>query len=126
MDFNEYKTKIDNIKNYASDNNIPVEQVEAILEECLCLLDTKVSSRLIKALRVVKLLGIFLLVIVSSVFILYNHPQTHNVLLRNLQNFIYPGLRVFRKIAVPVISAYPSLTGEYESIFFYFIFLSFY
>lgn len=113
MNTNHYKKEIDNIINYAKKNDISEEQVNKIFNECFHLLETKSSSRLKFILRFIKWLTIISFVLVSSGFVLYNHPKTHNILLRNVQNFIYPGLRIFRKFAVPVITVYPFLTGKF-------------
>ncbi|XP_014211584.1 uncharacterized protein LOC106641617 [Copidosoma floridanum] len=114
MDSNEYKIEVQSILSYALNNNIPPEQADKIFQECFCLLDIKVHSRIITALKWLKFVGTLFCVIFLSTFILYNHPQTHSLLLRNLQGYIYPGFRIFRKLAVPVISTYPSLTEWYD------------
>ncbi|XP_003425658.1 uncharacterized protein LOC100680523 [Nasonia vitripennis] len=114
MSTNHYKKEIDNIVNYAKKNNISEEQVNKIFNECFYLLETKSSSRLQFILKFIKWLTIISFLLITSGFVLYNHPKTHNILLRNVQNLIYPGLRIFRKFAVPVITVYPSLTEWYD------------
>ena len=109
---NEYEKEIDDIKEYAIKNNISEDQVNKIIKDCFILLEDKTSRCITFILRILKLSSIVSIMLLISLLILYNHPKTHNILLRNLQNVIYPGLRVFRKAAVPVITLYPSLTGN--------------
>ncbi|KAK2582305.1 hypothetical protein KPH14_004644 [Odynerus spinipes] len=45
---------------------------------------------------------------------LYNHPSSNTIILRNLQSSIYPGLKILRKIAVPIIDKYPALSELYD------------
>jgi hypothetical protein len=112
MESIRYKKEIQDIKEYAIKNNVSEDQVNKVFKECFYLLEVKTSTRITIALKLLKYCSIILLIIISSIVILYNHPKTHNILLRNLQNFIYPGLRILRKFAVPVITTYPSLTGD--------------
>lgn len=121
MSTNHYKKEIENIVTYAKKNNIPEEQVNKIFNECFYLLETKSSSQLKFILKFIKWLIIILFLLVTSGFVLYNHPKTHNILLRNVQNLIYPGLRIFRKFAVPVITVYPSLSGKLITLNFFLI-----
>lgn len=107
----QYKKRIDNIKEYAVKNGVSSAEAEKIFKDCLGTIKSKTSSKtnILKLLKYT--VGIFLIIILFT-FVLYNHPKTHNVLLRNLQSFIYPGLRAFRKLAIPIITLCPSLTGN--------------
>ncbi|KFB43936.1 hypothetical protein ZHAS_00011762 [Anopheles sinensis] len=55
---------------------------------------------------------IFLLMTLFIVFS-YKH-EVSTVVLRNIQSFIYPGMRFWRKATVPIIASYPSLTEYYD------------
>lgn len=44
----------------------------------------------------------------------YNSKYLYSILMCNLQEYIYPGLRLLRRISIPLISLFPSLTGEYK------------
>ncbi|XP_044729542.1 uncharacterized protein LOC123292893 [Chrysoperla carnea] len=46
--------------------------------------------------------------------ILYHHQPTLSLVMRNVQGFIYPGLKILRLLSVPIISAYPSLSELYD------------
>lgn len=44
-------------------------------------------------------------------FILFHKHETASIFLRHIQIFIYPGMKLWRKLTLPIISRYPSLTG---------------
>lgn len=111
MDFNEYQEEVQNIKDFANENDISEDEVNKIFAQCFQLLEEKTQTRVTIALKFLKIFGVVLSIGVLCTLVLYNHPKTHNVLLRNVQNFIYPGLKIFRKIAVPVVNVYPLLSG---------------
>ena len=111
MDLNQYKKKIQDLEKYAIKHGIPKNQVEKEFKMCLKTLKAT-SSVKATICQFFKFCSYVCFGILICILILYNHPQTHNVLLRNLQNFIYPGLRIFRKAAIPVISTYPYLSGK--------------
>lgn len=55
------------------------------------------------------------LILIFTIFlsiILTYKTETTNILLRNAQTFIYPGMKFWRKLAIPVITQFPELTGE--------------
>ena len=109
-----YRKYVTEIQQYAVENGISAAEMNKIFEQCFRKLDLKLAS---KALVIKKPFRIFKYIL-STIFgifvcsiVLYNHPATHTFILRNMQNFIYPGLKVFRKFAVPIVNLYPSLTG---------------
>ncbi|XP_058810896.1 uncharacterized protein LOC131675776 [Phymastichus coffea] len=114
MNLREYQEEVKKIKNFAIKNNVSEDKVNKIFGQCFKSLEEKPQTRVTTVLKFLKIfVAIFLIVILSSL-VLYNHPKTHNVLLRNIQSFIYPGLKIFRKVAVPIITLYPSLTVWYD------------
>lgn len=42
----------------------------------------------------------------------YNCKTIYSSLICNLQEYIYPGLRLLRRMSIPLISLFPSLTGK--------------
>lgn len=52
------------------------------------------------------------ILIVIIIIILYNLRSIYNAIFCNLQEYIYPGLRLFRHISIPFISLFPSLSGK--------------
>lgn len=53
---------------------------------------------------------IFVFTIFLSILLTYK-TETSNILLRNVQTFIYPGMKFWRKLSIPVITQFPELTG---------------
>lgn len=44
----------------------------------------------------------------------YNSKYMYSTMMCSLQEYIYPGLRLLRRISIPLISLFPSLTGKYQ------------
>lgn len=53
---------------------------------------------------------LFILVIVVGCFT-YNYKTIYSCVLSHLQEYIYPGLKLLRRISIPFLSLFPSLTG---------------
>lgn len=51
---------------------------------------------------------------IFAMILLTYKTETSNILLRNLQTFIYPGMKIWRKLAIPVITQFPELTGLFS------------
>lgn len=45
-------------------------------------------------------------------FVAYNFKSIYSCFLCNVQEYIYPGYRLLRKISIPFLSLFPSLTGK--------------
>lgn len=52
---------------------------------------------------------VLMIALAISYVVIYNS----NVILSNLQEFIYPGLHTLRKLAIPIVSLFPAITGTY-------------
>ncbi|XP_015595946.1 uncharacterized protein LOC107268077 isoform X1 [Cephus cinctus] len=114
IDLEEYKRRVVEIKRQAYENDINEIEVEKIFDEVFEMLEARQASKSCNLIMMIKSLIFLVFALILGMISLYNHPSTHNILLRNLQNFIYPGMKVFRKLAVPIISNYPSLTEFYD------------
>lgn len=53
---------------------------------------------------------VFVLLTLFTLFV-YKH-EASSIILRNIQTYIYPGMKMWRKLTVPIISNYPILTGR--------------
>lgn len=113
MDVSRYKKGVKEIKDFAASHDISEDEVDKIFQECFQLLETRTSTKIQLLFKIFKIILVILIFSFTSLLVLYNHPLTHSIFLRNLQEYIYPGLRMFRKLAVPIISAYPSMTGTF-------------
>ncbi|XP_012279722.1 uncharacterized protein LOC105699377 [Orussus abietinus] len=111
---NEYERYVVEIRSYAKENNITETEINEIFEDCFCLLKRKYAKRTIDLAKIVRIVVASILILCLCLVFIYNHPYSHRFLLRNLQDFIYPGMRVLRKFAVPVITTFPWLTEFYD------------
>lgn len=97
-----------NLKNYGNVNNNPKRNL---------------ASRII---FLFKLTFIFTIIFVL-VFILLNHHQpTLSLVLRNVQGFIYPSLKLLRLFAMPIIKVFPTLSGNFKQIIIYYYYYNIY
>jgi hypothetical protein len=61
---------------------------------------------------IVKIIFIVLLMLtIACLFITYHKP-TYNLVVRNVQELIYPIMKCLRRITLPVVKALPSVTGN--------------
>ncbi|XP_055632520.1 uncharacterized protein LOC129772995 [Toxorhynchites rutilus septentrionalis] len=77
--------------------------------------DKNTSRILLKTVieRKKKIINFIFVLLTLFIVFSYKH-EVSTVVLRNIQSFIYPGMRVWRKVAVPIIANYPSLTEYYD------------
>lgn len=45
---------------------------------------------------------------------LHRSPSVHNYVERNVQEMIYPGMKFFRKLILPIVTTFPTLTAWYD------------
>ncbi|XP_043268183.1 uncharacterized protein [Venturia canescens] len=113
----DYRRYVTEINEYAAANGISTAETNEIFEQCFYTLDVKFSKKVSlfrKIFRLCRNLLTVIFILIFCVVLLYNHQSTHKIVLRNIQNFIYPGLKLLRTIAVPIIKRFPSLTEFYD------------
>ncbi|XP_072942159.1 uncharacterized protein [Epargyreus clarus] len=54
------------------------------------------------------------LITLTVLCMVYNYKAIYSYLICNLQEYIYPGLRLIRKLSIPFISLFPALTELYQ------------
>ncbi|XP_057335708.1 uncharacterized protein LOC130674408 isoform X1 [Microplitis mediator] len=117
INYKNYENYINEIRNYAKISEVSDKELDKIFDECFDELEKQIYSKRGICNLIIKLIKIFLilsfLLFIFFVVIYYN-PYLRSFFLRNLQNYIYPGFYIFRKLAVPVITRYPSLTEYYD------------
>ncbi|XP_017757966.1 PREDICTED: uncharacterized protein LOC108549197 [Eufriesea mexicana] len=106
-----YKKQLEKIHQYARENGITDIEIDKALQNSFHILEKK--NRKVNFCVHIKRVIIILFIIVMC-FIFFDQKFLAAVLLRNLQNSIYPGLKLFRKIAVPIIQQHPSLSELYD------------
>uniref|UniRef100_A0A182JRN7 Uncharacterized protein n=1 Tax=Anopheles christyi TaxID=43041 RepID=A0A182JRN7_9DIPT len=77
--------------------------------------DKHTSRTLLKTVieRKKKIINFIFLLLTLFVVFSYKH-EVSTVVLRNIQSFIYPGMRFWRKATVPIIASYPALSEYYD------------
>lgn len=77
--------------------------------------DKNTSRILLKTVidRKKKIINFIFVLLTLFIVFSYKH-EVSTVVLRNIQSLIYPGMRVWRKVTVPIIANYPSLTELYD------------
>ncbi|XP_076765390.1 uncharacterized protein LOC143432574 [Xylocopa sonorina] len=106
-----YKDMLNNIRRYAHKNGISDTEIDKVLQESFHILEKKKQKFNI---RFCLKCSITISFIIVASLISFDKKSMAIVLQRNLQNFIYPGLKLLRRIAVPIIQHYPSLSELYD------------
>lgn len=57
----------------------------------------------------------WILAMLTAIVFLVNHKiEASNFFMRNIQTFIYPGMRAWRRLTLPIIETFPALTKLYD------------
>lgn len=117
----QYKNDIMNLVQSAK-KLIPRNKQDQIFSECFyslknneqkCIPGQLQSTKISNFLKNIFKLFIFIFILAIFIYILLNfHQPTSSLVLRNVQGFIYPGLKILRHLSVPVIQRFPFLTGK--------------
>ncbi|KAL0112136.1 hypothetical protein PUN28_013408 [Cardiocondyla obscurior] len=112
VDLDKYRESVRQIRQYAAAHNVSEMQTSEIFQICFQQLETKYSKKSNKSLKRLRVTLPFVLIFI---ILLYLNQSWLNILfIRISQNSIYPALYALRKIAVPIISLYPSLSEFYD------------
>ncbi|XP_026283555.1 uncharacterized protein LOC113209985 [Frankliniella occidentalis] len=125
-----YKKKLENVRAFGLESNLSETEICSVMDEymksfmmknSLMTEGTARTSRLLPRARnsmpYLKNFLIFLASFLFSVLIMYivlQHKPTQYFIQSKLQDFIYPGMKVLRKLSLPIISLFPSLTNFYD------------
>ncbi|XP_037870733.1 uncharacterized protein LOC105841900 [Bombyx mori] len=106
----DYSSSIKNLKREAANAGISEEDFKKLYFESLKTLEKseRPSSLTIVRNNKLKIISVLLLV-----FALFNFKYVYSSFVCNLQEYIYPGLRLLRKISIPFISLFPALSEYY-------------
>lgn len=124
----KYQDSIEKVRLAGLKSNLSEREVNNAMEQCMgsllvkeneLKLKRKTSKWFLSSIRqvicVLKKIGVALLFFLVSIMILYGllqHKPIQYFIQSNLQDFIYPGMKILRKLVLPVISLYPSLTSK--------------
>jgi len=108
VDLDEYRESVRQIRRYAAIHNVSEAQTSEIFRACFQQLEAKYSKKskkLSRSLRIILSLALISIVLCSC------QGWLNVIFIRISQNSIYPVLYTLRKVAVPIVSMYPSLSG---------------
>lgn len=111
VNLEEYKSKLEQIRQHAQENGISESDIDQALQNSFCILERRNKKYGVSFCMKIVAVVIFFTIVC---FVSFDQRFLVVMLVRNLQNSIYPGLKLLRKIAVPVIEQYPSLSDFYE------------
>lgn len=110
----EYSNSIKNLKKQCTDAGMSEEEFKRMYFKSLKSLENTGSPETNTPRRAATKFRIVLLVIIIGVCVVYNYKSIYSSIVCNLQEYIYPGLKLLRKISIPFISLFPSLTDYYH------------
>jgi quinol-cytochrome oxidoreductase complex cytochrome b subunit len=64
---------------------------------------------------IIKIIIIVLLTLTVSCLVISYHKPTYNLVVRNVQELIYPIMKCLRRITLPIVKALPSVTGKFNA-----------
>jgi len=108
VDLDEYRESVRQIRRYAAVHNVSEAQTSEIFRACFQQLEAKYSKKSKKS-RSLRIILSFALI--SIVLLCLCQSWLNVIFIRISQNSIYPVLYTLRKVAVPIVSMYPSLSG---------------
>lgn len=108
----EYSKSINKLKKESIDAGITEEEFKVMYFKSLNELKSKDNTMADSdRRRFLKKLLLVVLCLTTVVIITYNFKLIYGCLVCKMQDYIYPGLRLLRKCAIPFISLFPALTG---------------
>uniref|UniRef100_A0A1Y1MH36 Uncharacterized protein n=1 Tax=Photinus pyralis TaxID=7054 RepID=A0A1Y1MH36_PHOPY len=112
----QYKARVAALTKRAKELNLTDLEIQTVFDECFNELSksspTKSRPSLITLAAKITIGSLFIALVT---YILLNvHQPTSSIVLRNVQGLIYPGLKVVRFLAVPILKKFPSLTNLYD------------
>lgn len=107
----EYSDSVRRLRKQWLDAGMPEEEFRKLYFETLQSTDRPHTMRglICSRLNSYAIVGLIVLLLIS---LLFNYKTLYSCTACNLQEYIYPGLRFLRKLSIPFISLFPSLTGK--------------
>ncbi|XP_014248830.1 uncharacterized protein LOC106666266 [Cimex lectularius] len=116
-----YFTEIERIRGIGKDWNLTDEEIDRIIDESFRFLEADgfqdEQDTLQKRKSQISLIGLSIVICLVAVLfgLLFTYRKTaHNYLERNIQELIYPGMKLLRKIMLPIVKTFPSITEWYD------------
>lgn len=109
----EYSNAINNLKKQYKDNGMTEDEFKRIYFKSLKSLQSSTEyEEADRSRRLVIKYGILFIGTIIVLYSVYNFETLYSTIMCNVQEFIYPGLKLLRRISIPIISLFPSLTGK--------------
>ncbi|XP_063223588.1 uncharacterized protein LOC134531705 [Bacillus rossius redtenbacheri] len=125
-----YQNKVAELRELGRQLSLSDKEIDDVIENSFAFLEDEIQkerSQIIKnygdtrkqftvmrsALKVI--LYTFLLVFIIHMVLTYHKP-TYNIVVRNVQEFIHPCMKLLRWIALPVVKLFPSVTVLYDEL----------
>lgn len=125
-----YEENIEKVRRVGLRSNLSESEVNNAIDQCISSLLVKENesklkkksskgffSLIRKIIHVSRKFAIFCCVCLVTMSVLYGllqHKPIQYFIQSNLQDFIYPGMKILRKLVLPVIALFPSLTKFYD------------
>ncbi|KAH9641896.1 hypothetical protein HF086_011646 [Spodoptera exigua] len=109
----EYSNSIKHLKKECIDAGMTEEEFKRMYLSSLETLDDEERPNNVPR-RVITKFRVSLVMLFITLYIVYDYKSTYSSIVCNLQEFIYPGLKLLRKITIPFISLFPSLSEYYH------------
>lgn len=117
-DLGEYERMVRRLRELAKERGISESVVRRAFEETFAKLERRHPRRVVRSRsRVLSLLPFLFLGLAFACAVScprFDGRSVRSAILRNLQSSIYPGLRLLRRLGVPVLERYPSLSELYD------------
>ncbi|XP_046978736.1 uncharacterized protein LOC124544300 [Vanessa cardui] len=108
----EYSESIKRLRKESADIGIDDDEFRKMYFESLDDLDENLElNRRQSFFKKYKFLIMFVIIII---FAIYHFKSIYSYIICNIQEYIYPGLRLLRKISIPFLSLFPAVTDLYQ------------
>lgn len=124
----EYSEEVNKLRHLGRELDLTEEEINRVIEESFNFLETegcydnrdrRTNCQSPAPVRRLWLICVLCVLVMVSASIYYQQSSlpgyrktVNNYIERNVQELIYPGMKLFRKLMLPVVYWFPSLTGK--------------
>ncbi|KAK7870527.1 hypothetical protein R5R35_002927 [Gryllus longicercus] len=128
----DYKHEVDSLRKLGLEWNLTEEVIDKIIEDSFCHFTgakrcERKSSSAVQNLQhhkrkcsvciiMLELLCVFLMLSLCICLLLSFHKPSYNFAVRNVQELIYPSMKLLRWMALPFVRTFPSITVWYDEL----------
>mgnify|MGYP000622048741 CR=1 FL=1 len=121
-----YEQEVKKLCRLGSDWRLKESDIDEIIHESFHFLQEQCEKQNVKSLSnngtkcrslcslklTFKLIMLMLLMFFGTCLLITYHKPTYNLVVRNVQELIYPTMKCLRRITLPIVRAFPSITGK--------------